>query len=74
MYCDPSLIRNHTVKVRFNENEARLVDALVAYTGEQKAAFIRSLILEQAMAVLHEDQSASFAQGTRGAQAALFAA
>ncbi len=41
MYSDPTLIRRHTVKVRFNEREAALVDALVTYTGEEKAAFIR---------------------------------
>jgi uncharacterized protein (DUF1778 family) len=74
MYGDPALIRKHTVKLRFNDNEARLVDALVAYTGEEKAAFIRSLILDRAAEVLHADQSAAFASGVRGAQAALIAA
>jgi uncharacterized protein (DUF1778 family) len=74
MYGDPALIRKHTVKLRFNDNEARLVDALVAYTGEEKAAFIRSLILDRATEVLHADESAAFAAGTRGAQAALIAA
>jgi hypothetical protein len=74
MYSDPTLIRKHTVKLRFNDREAALVDALVTYTGEEKAAFIRDLILGRAMEVLHTEQSASQASGTRGAQGALFAA
>lgn len=74
MYSDPTLIRKHTVKLRFNDREAALVDALVTYTGEEKAAFIRSLILDRAMDVLHAEQSASMASQTRGAQPSLFAA
>ena len=53
MYADPSLIRDHPVRVYFNEQESRLVDALTEYTGEQKAALIRRLIIEQATLVLH---------------------
>lgn len=52
MYSDPSNIRQHVVKVRFNEREAALVDALVNYTGQQRAALVRELILEQAQLVL----------------------
>jgi hypothetical protein len=75
MYCDPALIRKHTVKLSFNDNEAALVDALVRYTGEEKAAFIRSLILDRAQEVLfHGQQFASAAPGTREAQMALIAA
>lgn len=74
MYSDPSLIRKHTVKVRFNDREDALVDALCAYTGEEKAAFIRSLILDRAMEVLHANESASFSSGTRGAQGMLLSA
>jgi hypothetical protein len=75
MYSDPSLIRKHTVKLSFNDNEAALVDALVRYTGEEKAAFIRALILDRATEVLvHASESASAAAGTRGAQVAMFGA
>jgi hypothetical protein len=52
MYADPSLIRDRVVKLSFNDDEFALVDALVNYTGEQKAAFLRKLILEQARLVL----------------------
>jgi hypothetical protein len=75
VYSDPALIRKHTVKLSFNDNEAALVDALVRYTGEEKAAFIRSLILDRAQEVLlHGAQSASAAPGTREAQQLLIAA
>lgn len=75
MYSDPSLIRKHTVKLSFNDNEAALVDALVRYTGEEKAAFIRCLILDRAQDVLmHAAESASAQAGTRGAQASMFGA
>jgi hypothetical protein len=58
----------------FNDNEAALVDALVRYTGEEKAAFIRSLILERAMEVLHAGESAARSFSMQGAQGALVAA
>lgn len=74
MYSDPSLIRKHTVKLSFNDREAALVDALVTYTGEEKAAFIRALILDRAMEVLHANDSASSVNATRGAQMALLSA
>lgn len=52
MYSDPSKLRNYVVKIRLSEEEHRLVEALVAYTGEQKAALIRQLVLEQAASLL----------------------
>lgn len=48
MYTDPSLIREHVVKLSFNDREADLINAWVAYTGQQKAAFLREMLLEQA--------------------------
>lgn len=74
MYSDPTLIRKHTVKLSFNDREAALVDALVTYTGEEKAAFIRALILDRAMEVLHANESASGTAAMRGAQPMLFSA
>lgn len=75
MYSDPSLIRKHRVMLSFNENEAALVDALVRYTGEEKAAFIRSLILQRAEEVLlHDQQSAVSTSGMRHASVSLLAA
>jgi len=75
MYSDPALIRTHTVKLTFNDNEAALVDALVRYTGEQKAAFIRGLVLQRAEEVLlHDSQSALAPAGSPLSQMALIAA
>lgn len=48
MYSDPSLIREHVVKLRFNDREADLINAWVNYTGQQKAALLREMLLEQA--------------------------
>lgn len=48
MYTDPSLIREHVVKLRFNDREANLINSWVEYTGQQKAAFIREMVLRQA--------------------------
>jgi len=47
MYSDPTKIRTHVVKIRLSDEECRLVDAFVDYTGEQKAALLRELILQQ---------------------------
>lgn len=71
MYTDPSLIREHVVKLRFNENENALIDAWVNYTGQQKAAFLRDMLLEAARLDLlpnHEVQ----AQLNEAPQIALF--
>lgn len=48
MYTDPSLVREHVVKLRFNDREAELINAWVNYTGQQKATLIRQMVLEQA--------------------------
>lgn len=57
MYADPSQIRQHTVKLSFNGLEHDLIQAWVNYTGGQKAALIRDLILEQARLDLGLDSS-----------------
>lgn len=61
MYADPSKIRDNVVKVRLNDAESQLLDALVAYTGEQKASLFREMLLEQARVVLF---SGSHSQGS----------
>jgi len=48
MYADPSLIRDHVVKIRLNDQESELINAWVNYTGQQKAALLRDMLLEQA--------------------------
>lgn len=75
MYSDPALIREHVVKIRLNDTEADLIDALVAYTGQQKAPLLRDLLLDQAGKVLTgEAQIAPAGQINEGPQMALFRA
>lgn len=75
MYADPSLIREHVVKLRLNDTEAELIDALVNYTGQQKAPLLRDLLLEQARLVLiGEANYAAPSAANEGPQLALFRA
>lgn len=75
MYTDPSLIREHVVKLRLNDTESELIDALVNYTGQQKAPLLRDLLLEQARLVLAgEANYAAPAPANEGPQLALFRA
>lgn len=67
MYSDPALIREHVVKLSFNDREADLINAWVAYTGLQKAAFLRDMLLEQARLDLEAQLAA-----TEGSQRQLF--
>lgn len=55
MYQDPTKLRSNIIKIRLNDAEAALIDALVGYTGEQKASLLREMLLDQAMHVLHGD-------------------
>lgn len=75
MYADPSLIREHVVKIRLNDTEADLIEALVNYTGQQKAPLLRDMLLEQARLVLTGDANyAAPAAQNEGPQLALFRA
>lgn len=75
VYTDPSLIREHVVKVRLNDAEADLIDALVNYTGQQKAPLLRDLLLEQARLVLAgEANYGPTPVASEGPQMALFRA
>ena len=52
MYADPSLIRDVIIKVRLNDAESDLIDAVVKYTGQQKSTVIRELFMSGAQKVL----------------------
>ena len=73
MYADPSLIRDHVVKLRLNDNEAELINAWVQYTGQQKASLLREMLLEQA-ALDMGMQSGGTSQQSEVPQQALFRA
>lgn len=55
MYSDPTKIRSHVVKLRFSDEEDRLITALADYTGEQKATLLRELVLDAAASSLQPD-------------------
>lgn len=59
MYTDPSLLREKTVKLSFNDLEHDLIQAWVNYHGGEKAPFIRELVLEAARLDLGLDIAAS---------------
>lgn len=47
-YPEPSNVREHVVKLRFNEREFDLLRAWSNYSGEQPAVLYRRLLLEAA--------------------------
>lgn len=72
MYSDPANIREHVVKLRFNENEHALIDAWVNYTGQQKAAFLREMLLEAArLDLFAQPNSGASTSAVEGPQMAL---
>jgi len=71
MYASPENIRDHAIKVRFNDREHDLVKAWVNYTGQQMAVLVRQMILQQAAIELGLD-SASGSAASEGTQQRLF--
>ena len=69
-YTDPSLIREHVVKIRLNDREADLINAWVNYSGEQKAVLLREMLLKQAQVDMGME-FVGLTANTEGAQAAL---
>ncbi|MDM0041850.1 hypothetical protein QTI05_22610 [Variovorax sp. J22R193] len=74
MYSDPALIRKNFVKLSLSDREADLINAFCAYSGEQKATFLRDLILRKAEEVLHVGNSVAGGNGMRDANQFLSAA
>ncbi len=56
MYQDPTKIRSHIIKLRFSDEEHQLIQALANFTGEQKAALLRELIIDRASAIVGNHQ------------------
>lgn len=46
MYADPTHLRNKVIKVRLNEDERDLVDALARINKRQPAVLLRDLVLQ----------------------------
>lgn len=56
MYRDPAKIRKHPVRLRFSDEEYRLIQALTDYSGEQQAVILREIILDHAMEIIAPSQ------------------
>lgn len=52
MYQDVNRIRQHRVSINLDEQESKLIDALVDYTGCQKSTLLRQLIMAEAKTLL----------------------
>jgi len=52
MYQDPKRVRTRYGALNLDEYEARLIDALVDYTGIERAALLRQLVLKEALETL----------------------
>lgn len=63
MYSNPTLIRKNTVKLSLNDREAALVNALCDFTGEEKAALLRELIMSRVTELLGHDGESGASAG-----------
>lgn len=52
MYQDPKRIRKHRVSLNLDDYEAAVIDALVNYTGTDRASLLRQMLIAQAEAAL----------------------
>lgn len=70
MYPDPKRVRRRYAAINLDQYEARLIDALVDYTGIERAALLRQLVLKEALETVgfkdpRADGKASVATGAR---------
>ncbi|HBS63194.1 MAG TPA: hypothetical protein DEB32_10855 [Stenotrophomonas sp.] len=61
MYADPTHIRDNEVKIRLNDDELAVVEALARFNQQQRAVFVRKVLLAGVQ---------SMQKGNRGAVAA----
>lgn len=52
MYADPKRVRDHRVSINLDAYEAALIQALVDYTGSDRASLVRKMLIAQAEASL----------------------
>jgi hypothetical protein len=52
MYQDPKRIRKNRVSLNLDDYEAAVINALVDYTGTDRASLLRQMLIAQAEAVL----------------------
>lgn len=56
MYADPTHLRNKVIKVRLNDDERDLVDALARVNKTQPAVLLRELVL-QGLALFEQESN-----------------
>lgn len=66
MYGDPKRVRQRYGSINLDAYEKRLVDALVDYTGIERGALLRQLVLKEAMETLGVDVHAGMIQSRTG--------
>jgi len=52
MYPDPKRVRSRYAALNLDQYETQLIDALVAYTGIDKAVLVRQLVIKEALETL----------------------
>lgn len=52
MYQDPKRVRSRYSGLNLDQYEAQLIDALVDYTGMDRATLVRQLVLKEALETL----------------------
>lgn len=52
MYQDPKRVRSRYAALNLDQYEAQLIDALVDYTGIDRASLLRQLVLKEALETL----------------------
>lgn len=55
MYQDPKRVRKPYARINLDDYEAALIDALVNYTGGERAATLRQLLIKEAVETLGID-------------------
>lgn len=58
MYADPKRIREPYARLRLDRYEAKLLDALVEYTGLSRAELVRKLVMNEAVELFGVDAHA----------------
>jgi len=73
MYQDPKRIRKNRVAINLDDYEAALINALVDYTGTDRAGLLRQMLIAQAeAALLPSNTSMAPAAGENEAQIRTF--
>ena len=52
MYQDTRRLRSNRIGINLDEFEDNLIDALVAYTGIEKATLLRQMVMREALEML----------------------